>query len=283
MLAHEDLRAAFESVLGEGDEVVVMQNGLWSFGHQLGVKADKVPDRVLQALMDALGPDRTLLLPAYTNSFARTRLFGVADSRPETGILVERALTSGRFARTLSPMDSYLVRGPRAEEVLAVHDATMWGRQSVMGWLWQVNARIVVLGEPWDQLCSFVHCVEEAKKVPYRYFKRFTGTRQLLDGSQEPCEATMFVRPWEVEAVWDYSGYRPVMGKNRSVKTAPRDDVFVESATTEAVFAACAELLDNDPYAFVVNKDAIKAWVHDLRAAEIAKMPPEAYPAPSLR
>jgi aminoglycoside 3-N-acetyltransferase len=254
------LKRALAGLIAEDDEVVVVFSGLWSFGHRLGVSPPDVPAAVLDVLLEAVG-DRTLVLPAYTNAFPRTKVFDLRRSQPETGVLPKYALTNGQFHRTANPMDSYLTFGLKSNEILHRKETTLWGDDSVMAWFGQVNARILVLGEPWHRACAFYHRAEELIRVPYRYYKRFNGSLVDIDDSRRPCSTVMYVRPLQQPIVWDHTKIQPILMHKKVIAVSGDPDIPVQSARAGDVLDACLELLTEDPYAYVVNSDDLKNWI----------------------
>src|SRR5262245_35704587 len=120
------LGQAVSELLDEADDVFVLYSALWTFGHRLELGKGSA-NGVLGTVMDAVGPARTLVLPAYTFAFPRTRVFDVVRTRPDTGILAETALKTAGFVRTHHPIVSHVAHGPRAQELLACRQSTAWG------------------------------------------------------------------------------------------------------------------------------------------------------------
>ena len=56
-------------------DTVVMFSALWTFGHLLDVDPGELASEVMKILLGIVGPHRTLVLPAYTNYFARSRYY----------------------------------------------------------------------------------------------------------------------------------------------------------------------------------------------------------------
>jgi aminoglycoside N3'-acetyltransferase len=181
-------------IVDEQDKIVVVFSALWTFGHRFG-RGREAASLMLKTLREAVGDDRTLVLPAYYFNFPKTRLFDVRRTMPQTGALPVVAMTDPTFVRSAHPMDSYLASGPQAHEIVACRQSTSWGDDSVMGMLELNRARIVVLGVSWGQGCGYLHRAEEKICVPYRYYKTFSG-ELLVDGRDATrCSETVFVRP----------------------------------------------------------------------------------------
>ena len=93
MLTLEDIGQGFRDILSEDDRIIILHSGLWSFGHLLRPFNEDTVLRLADVIVDAVGPDRTLVVPAYTYSdFPRSGVFDLVRSKPETGLFAEMLL-----------------------------------------------------------------------------------------------------------------------------------------------------------------------------------------------
>jgi len=263
-------RGCFDSVLDPADEIVVVYSGIWTFGHQFGLPAPSVPRMLIDQIRESVGPRRTLLFPAYTYAFARTRQYAPATMMPETGILPQTCLSQSDWRRTKSALNSFFAAGPQADALADVTGTTLWGEGSLAALFERVHARIVVLGIPWKDACGFLHRIEEAALVPYRYHKTFNG--QWIEGAdQRPWAETMYVRPLDCMPVFRWSHVDERLKARRRIRSSP-PDVFIESADAAEIVAEGLGLIADDPYALLDNAADVRAWVRDGKAAEIAAL-----------
>lgn len=257
------------------DEIIAIYSGLWTFAPQFRWPAEEIGPRLLKIIDEFVGPERTLIFPAYSYlDFARNRTYDLTLSKPETGVLPESALADKAFTRSRSPMNSYAVRGPRAEELLSCPSTTAWGPDGVLGWMCEADIRISILGVSWLS-CSLMHYAEETLQVPYRYYKRFKG--EIFDNGKSlgPCEEVMYSRSLNAVPEWDITSLGPALSDAGVVLKSPNRRIPMESAkasefhrVNEAMFAA-------DPYVYHENVDELKAWVEDGKEAEMATLKPE--------
>jgi aminoglycoside N3'-acetyltransferase len=264
-------------LLDDRDDVLVLFSALWTFGHILGLSRDS-GSRILATILDAIGSSRTLVLPTYTFSFAKTRLYDVLRSKPETGVLPEIGIKTNGFVRSLHPMVSHLAFGPRAQEIISCRQSTAWGNDSVMGWFETHRARIGVLGITWGQGCAFIHRAEERFGVPYRYYKRFQG-RLMFDGvDQGDCSETLFARPMGVPFVRGYDAINAHIPQLNSFRHGNDAEIPAESASADEITELSIRLLADDPYYFVENANDVGAWVRNGKDDEIRALPSESRP-----
>ena len=274
-LGVDDVIAAFDRVVTPSDDVFVVYSGIYTFAHLFDCPVSEAPERILNALISYAGTSKTLVIPSYSLFFARTRVFDVLRTKSDIGALPDHAITHPGMRRLPKPMYSYMVIGPRAAEFLSLPCRTAWSEDGVFGWMDKVNARFCILGVPWDEACSLYHYAEELERVPYRYFKRFAGDL-LNDGVRVGrCEEVMYARSARVPPVWRHEVVYPRLVDAGVISRSTDPFIPLESAKSKDIVAITRKILRNDPYAYVVNVDEVKAWVADGAAAEIAVLAPD--------
>jgi len=275
----DDVRHRLESVIPDTASIIVVHSGIWGFARDMGIPIRDVPDAIIDVLMDIAGTKRTLIMPAFTFQFPGSKVFDKKRTKPQTGILVESFLKHPGVRRSSQPIFSYAAFGPDADAMLSCRCSTAWGKDSVMGWFEDVDALFVSLGVHSLLSCTYYHTAEERQSVPYRYHKRFTGT--LYDDGKEvgPCEEVFFVRPLGVEM--EFLG-KPADDRleNEGYKIRPpeTEGVFVESMTVRDIIRISSEVITDDPYAMVLEKDrdAVRTWIDAGNLdKEIATLGPE--------
>ena len=277
-LSIADFRQCLAEVIAPGDQVVVIHSALWPFAHRFRMPSQILVGTLLDNILEVLGPNRTLVMPTYTLDFPKTGLFDLVHSRPSTGALAEAMLWRPGMLRTPKPMNSYVVWGPHATDIMALPNTTAWGKDSTMGFMERVDARYVMLGVPWYLGCSFYHLGEESMRVPYRYFKRFVG--RLARGGMELglCEETMYSRSLDVVPQFRYEAPGALLRKDGLILECSHPGIPLESARASDILRVLIRLLEEDPYAFIVNRREVERWVHCSKQEEIASLPPEQCP-----
>lgn len=265
---------ALESVLGKPDEVFAVFSGIYTFAHRFGLPVDQAADLLIETMLDVAGQTRTLVLPAFCFSFPAKGVFDVIRTPSEIGLLPNRALRRPDFHRSAKPMNSYVVAGPRANELLSLKCTTAWGPDGVMAWLNDVGASTCILGVPWSEACSLYHLAEEMERVPYRYFKRFTG-ELLRDGKHAgSCEEIMFARSVTVPPVWAHDRIDRALEREGVIRQSSEPQFSLSAASTPDIVRVTRRMLQEDPYAYVVNAEAVRAWSETGLADEEQKLPP---------
>lgn len=165
--------------------VVIVHSSLRSFGFVVGGA-----QAVQLALRDAVGPQGTLVMPAFTPQLchpstwrspdlAGADLAGAAAAMPvfdrqgtpvsrTMGVLPEllRSLPGAR--RSGHPHVSFVAEGPRADEIVRSHpDGYRLSAQSPLGRLWDLDATVLMLGTEWNK-CTALHLAEYNAPYPGR-------------------------------------------------------------------------------------------------------------------
>jgi aminoglycoside 3-N-acetyltransferase len=162
------------------------------------------PEAVRDALRAALGPDGTLIVPAFTPENSETSrahleaIAGLGDAEvderrramppfepestrcPTMGVLAEYVRTTPGAARSAHPQTSLAGLGPRAKKLLGRHPVrSHLGRLSPMAKLYAADAQILLLRVGFE-VCSALHYAEylmrpRPPKRPYRCVVRKKG------------------------------------------------------------------------------------------------------------
>lgn len=264
----DEFEEALASVILPEDEIVFVFSGLWSFANFLDVPVRESPRLVLDSIRNVVSGRRTLIMPAYNWSFCSTRSFDVRETPSEVGVISELFRKMPGVARTFSPINSHCVTGPRSAELTAIRNKTLWGDASEYGRFDSLNIRFVRVGSgEWN--LGYLHRIEEAALVPYRYFKTFKGTR--LDGTQQlEVEETMYVHYLDAKIQNEWSGWEAEM-RSRNLFVIPENPIFkIESARARDVLNTGLELVGEDPYFFLKNKVEVRQWVEkNLQTREV--------------
>jgi aminoglycoside 3-N-acetyltransferase len=158
---------------------------------------------VIRALEEVLGPEGTLVMPAFSfNCFrADAPPFDPEESPSTVGLITETFRRQPNVLRSRHPSHSVTARGPDAAFITAVHDETMGPccRSGPFGKLYELDAGVLFLG--CGLSCNTtLHAVEDWAGAPYLMTVRLPVRRP--DGSvatvpvpNEPLEHRSFSGP----------------------------------------------------------------------------------------
>lgn len=123
------------------------------------------PSGLIDALLLALGPGGTLVMPTMTD--------GESIFDPRTTPTVDMGITAETFwrragvLRSTHPGGSFAAEGPQAERICAPQPlAPPHGIESPPGRVYELDGQILLLGVHYSE-CTVVHVAESLAKVPY--------------------------------------------------------------------------------------------------------------------
>lgn len=206
-------------------------------------------ESVIQALLAALGPRGTLLLPAlsYETVGAHNPVFDVNATPACIGALPEYFRTRPGTIRSVHPTHSVCGVGERAEEILAGHllDTTPCGPNSPFARLPGLEGQVLFLGCGLRPNTS-MHAIEEQVVPPYLFGEPVDYRVRLIDGQ----EITMRVRSHNFRG-WEqrYDRMEAAMTRGLARGTVLQADSFLLEA--EQMWPAALACLRANPFHFV--------------------------------
>ena len=182
-LTREQIADALRKLgLREGD-IVFVHSSLSSMG-----RVEGGADTVVDALLDVLGPQGTLAVPnfTFTHNHEDDPVFDPANDPSEMGQISEAARIRPGARRSHHMMHSVGALGPRAEEITGHHGASAFAGDSPFWKLYELDARIMLLGVPYLR-STFFHVIEQLVQVTYRHTPQLVEERiRDEDGTVRP-------------------------------------------------------------------------------------------------
>jgi aminoglycoside 3-N-acetyltransferase len=151
--------------LAKGD-VVFFHSSLKSLG-----RVEGGADAVIDAFLDAVGPEGLVIVPTLTFTFARGDLAKFAFDPKETpsrvGKITDTLWRRPNAFRSAHPTHSIAALGRRAQELVVGHDSTStFGKDGPYGRYVDWGAKIIFLGV--DMRCNTtLHAIEDWLDMPY--------------------------------------------------------------------------------------------------------------------
>ena len=170
--------------LNKGD-IVLIHSNVASLG-----KVEKGLEGIFFAVREIIGNEGTLVVPTFTFSFCRGKVFDVKKSKSENGVFTEYVRKLPGTVRSPHGITSFAAIGQEAIPMMSMSDKTSYGPGSIPGNLRNAGCKVLQIGVP---VISHTHYVERLVGVEYRYDKEFDGT--IYDGSiefEETC--SLYVR-----------------------------------------------------------------------------------------
>lgn len=225
----------------EKGDVVLVHSSFKSFG---GVEGG--PQTVIDAILEVLGEEGTLVMPTFTLSFCEQYnregkgYFDVDNTPSEMGILTEIVRKMLGAKRSVNPIYSVAVYGKLVDELSSVNDKNVFGKGSIFGKLHELNAKIMIIGLSYNNSWTFVHYIEQQEGCDYRYLKDFSGT--IVVGSKKYEDTfSMLVRDLDRGVITNVDPMGEILEKMGAVKIKKIGQSIVKLMKAKEVYDITAE------------------------------------------
>lgn len=219
----------------------------------------------LDTLQRIIGADGTIVVPTFTFSFCTGAPFDLNATPSENmGVFTELVRTHPHALRTHHPMQSMAVLGRDAERLAGMKTASAYGEGSAWAALPEMGYKMLLLGAR-PQSAAIIHVCEERANVPYRYWKDFTGPA-AFGGESATVTYPMFVRNLDADADIDEDRVRVRMIENGAWAETPVNAGVVATCDLKAYVDTALAMLDEDPYALVIDAARVKAAIAEQRS-----------------
>jgi aminoglycoside 3-N-acetyltransferase len=210
-------------------------------------------ESLIEAIDAAIGASGTLVIPTFSYSFTKGEPFNVLNTPSSVGMVSEWVRTQAGVCRSADPIFSFAARGPRARELCAIPVHECFGPSSVFAALHHWNAEIVDLGCSMTRGGTFVHYVETAHAVDYRYSKVFSGTVILPDG--QTCERSVIynVRDLNRKSEADLWRLQKRLELENKLRIADIGRSRILAVTAKDLFDTAWKMLDEDPASLIAE------------------------------
>lgn len=210
-------------------------------------------DLLIEAVEAAVGDDGTLVIPTFSYSFTKGEPFDICKTPSAVGMVSERFRNQPGVHRTADPIFSFACRGPLARELCAIPVKECFGAESVFAVLHRCNAHIVDLGCSMNRGGTFVHYVETAYGVDYRYKKVFSGTVISRTGEATECSVVYNVRDLTRRADADLGRLQKRLGDDGTLRTVQVGRSRIMAVTASDLFDTVWKMLDEDPVSLIAE------------------------------
>lgn len=182
---------------------------------------------LIEAFMEAVGEEGTLLFPTFNWDFCKGIAFDYKKTPCKTGALAKTALKRADFIRTKHPIYSFAVWGRDARQLYQLENKSSFGADSPFAYLHKMGARNLIIDVSYQHCFTFVHYVEEmttdliqetTRRVAYRYLKEFTA--DYIDENESKSKRTysMFVRDLALEVFNTIEPMDEIFAAHQAVK-----------------------------------------------------------------
>jgi len=234
--------------IGRGDVLMLHSDALVAAQFR-NVPAEQRVDLVLDAVLAALGPEGTLVVPTFTYSFTKGEVFDLDYSPSTVGQLTEHFRRRPGVRRSRHPLFSVAAHGPLAGAFAASATGDCFGPGTAFDLLHRHSGKIACLGCGFDRI-TFTHYVEQRAGVDYRYPKRFDGLFRR-DGFEQAASVSYLVRDLARDTPCDLERLKRRLQEMAKLRSAAVGRVGLLAVTAQDFFDTARALLAEDPAALI--------------------------------
>jgi len=178
-LSGEELAEGFRSLGLNSGEVVLVHSAMRTMGY-----VRNGPQAVVEALLQNLGSNGTLILPTFTfvHEIEKNPIINPKEDSSEMGAISEAGRTHPEALRSLAFRHNFAAIGRRATVLTSVDPAlSPFDLRSIFGVMLALNTQVVLLGVTYSSSTSH-HFAEFVCEVPYRQIIPLTAKVLTEDG-----------------------------------------------------------------------------------------------------
>ncbi len=162
MFTAAQLTDDFRKIGIEAGDILTVHSSMKKIGDQV----DGGPQAVIQALLDALGEDGTLIMPVFTSP---KEFIDLNEESSRLGLITETFRIWPEVLRSNDATHSVAAIGKHAEEILAGHeDVAPLDENSPLHKAALMGGKVLHLGTDLKS-CSLVHVAESILDIPYQH------------------------------------------------------------------------------------------------------------------
>ncbi len=199
--------------------------------------------------------NHTLIVPSFTYSFCKTGLFNKKTSISEVGIFTEYFRNQKNVIRTNHPIFSVCSLGSNSNLFKDNLSNSSTGDGSIFERLRVFDAYILFIGAKFLDSCTFLHYIEQCKKVNYRYSKYFKG--KLIDQNKSfHGNWEFYVRNTELYNFYEWSKYPKIekdLIKNKILIKKKISNLEIGYCSARKLFNFVSKRIDKDMY-YILGK-----------------------------
>ncbi len=243
MLTKADLVKGFGKLGLKAGDVVLVHSSYKSLG---GV--DGGPQTVVDALLEVLTPEGTLIMPTFNFNFNQGEPWDMNKTPSHMGVLTEIVRDNPEARRVFHPFYSFAILGKLKDELTRVRYKDSYGTESIFMRLRELDAKIMIIGLSYTHSMTFFHHVEQMNGVDYRYIKAFTGKVTDETGRTYEDTFTMLVRDLEQGVITEVDPMGAVLEQRGIVSLDKIGEATVKLMKANDVFRVTSEEMKRNPH-----------------------------------
>ena len=243
MLTFDNLTSGFQSLGLRSGDALLVHSSYKSLG---GVEGG--PQTVIDAFLDVLGEDGTLIMPTFNFDFCKGQPWDVRMTPSHMGAMTNMVRENPAAKRVFHPIYSFAVLGRQAEFLTRTRYKSSYGADSLFARLRELDGKIMVIGLRYTDSMTFFHHVEEMEGVDYRYMKEFTGLVTDENGNSYEDTFTMLVRDLERGVITEVDPMGALMEQAGVITVGKIGAAKVSLMKANEVYEFTAREMRRDPH-----------------------------------
>lgn len=139
-----------------------------------GNSSERKIDNLIDGIINLIGPSGTLVLPTFTYSATKNKIYDPLTTPSQSGIITESFRNRKDVLRSYNPIFSVASYGNMAEKIQNSNINDCFGDMTCFDLIYKYNFWIITMGCSFDRV-AFIHYVDQYNKVSYRNFIKFNS------------------------------------------------------------------------------------------------------------
>ena len=243
MITKDDIVFSLECMGIEKGDTILLHSALTSIG-----KVDGGADTVIDAFLEAIGEEGTLVMSTLTGWFAP---FDAATTPSAVGYLSEAFRNRQGVLRSLHPVHSVAAYGKNAEYITKDHDKCETGCGEGTPYLKvaELGGKAMLLGVDMDRNTT-MHSMEEAIDAKYLLTLDIPAPTYIDDYKNKKFTLKKFPPGHR-----DFLSMTPLLRKNMLMTEGKIGNALVKVIDVKAMFKLGKELMEKDPLLFICENE----------------------------
>ena len=252
MVSKEDLCKTFALAgIQQGDVIFVHSHAspIIGFGK---VATQRNLENLKNAFLESVGSNGTLIIPTFNFDFCQGKKYVHEETPSQVGIFSNYMLGAQGDLRSFHPIYSAVAIGRESKSLVTSLSNSSFGHGSLFHWLHTRGAKLVFFNVDF-YYCTFIHYVEQAVGVDYRFLKQFTGV--VSQGGEVRTDTfDFYARYLDRDIYLDMTRLEnELFSENYMNKVFLKDEWPVRQVACDAVFKVASKKLKENPYYLLKN------------------------------
>ena len=229
-----------DTLLIHGDSVVAAQI--------TEVPAKRRLSILFKEIIKYLGENGTLVIPTFTYSLTKNKLFDVNNTKSSIGFFSEYFRNIPGTVRSSHPIFSMSAIGKKKNLFKESNIEDCFGEKTAFDLLYHLNAKQMNLGCRFN--LTFAHYVEQKFKVNYRYFKSFKGYIKI-NKKKILINTNYFVGDKKIKYKLHLEKLKKKLLKDNKLKIVPFGRLASYTVSSKNFFIYSKLILEKNPYGLI--------------------------------